>query len=227
MSTESHLRCDLLRYATKGAGTAERYLVLVLAPASNQEIADIQRVDPKAVDMVLGDVHFGNFAKMVRNLITGTREESPLVDDNDARQTAELLYKAGEGRLGTTDSVFVDIFTKRSNLFLQRVAFFYVQTHKRHTLQKAIKGETSGSYKSLLMALSKPRYEFYADALWKAMHGLGTDDNALVFIFSILTKAELKQVAMIFQQKRGKPLASMIRGDTSGNYERLLLELLR
>jgi len=76
------------------------------------------------------------------------------------------------------------------------------------------------------MALSKPRYEFYADRLWKAMHGIGTDDNALVYIFSLLTKAELKQCAMIFQQKRGKPLTAMIRGDTSGNYERLLIALL-
>jgi hypothetical protein len=180
----TNLRRELLRFATKGAGTAERYLIDVLAPASNHEIGDIHRVDPKAIDMVLDDVSFGNFAKMIRNLVKGQREENMIVNDNEAIHIAEVLYKAGEGRLGTDDSTFVDVFTKRSSAFLQRVNFFYQQKHKRHTLQVAIKKETSGHYKSLLMALSKPRYEFYADRLYKAMHGIGTDDAALIYIFS-------------------------------------------
>jgi len=223
----TNLRCDLLRYATKGAGTAERYLIDVLSPACNAEILDIYRLDPKAIDMVLGDVSFGNFAKMIRILVQAKREEIPVINDDEARRVAEVLYKAGEGRLGTDDSVFVDIFTRRSSAFLQRVNLFYSQTHKKHTLQVAIKKETSGNYKSLLMALSKTRYEFYADRLWKAMHGLGTDDNALCYIFSVLTKAELKQVEEIFRRKRNKTLVQMIRGDTSGNFEKLLIELLR
>jgi hypothetical protein len=65
----TNLRRELLRYATKGAGTAERYLIDVLAPASNHEILDIHRVDSKAIDMVLSDVSFGNFAKIIRNLL--------------------------------------------------------------------------------------------------------------------------------------------------------------
>jgi len=227
LNYRTNLRRELLRYATKGAGTAERYLIDVLAPASNQEILDIHRVDPKAIDMVLDDVTFGNFAKMIRNLVRGNREEGVPVNEDEAKRVAETLYRAGEGRLGTDDSIFVDVFTRRSSAFLQRVGFYYSQTHKRHTLQTAIKKETSGHYKSLLMALSKPRYEFYADRLYKAMHGLGTDDNALIYLFSLLTKAELKQVENIFRQKRNKTLQSMIRGDTSGNYEKLLLELLR
>jgi len=228
MNHRTNLRRELLRYATKGAGTAERYLIDVLAPASNYEIQDIHRVDPKAIDMVLNDVTFGNFAKLIKNLLTGKREDNLIpVNDMEAKQVAELLYKAGEGRLGTDDSTFIDIFSRRSPMFIQRVSFFYAQSHKRHTLQVAIKKETSGHYKSLLMALSKTRYEFYADRFFKAMHGLGTDDNALIFIFSILTKAELRQVADIFQRKRNKSLASMIRGDTSGHYEKLLLALLK
>lgn len=226
LNHRTNLRRELLRHATKGLGTAERYLIDVLAPASNQEILDIHRVDPKAIDMVLDDVSFGNFAKMIRILVKGQREENMPINDSEANSIADILYRAGEGRLGTDDSVFVDVFTKRSAAFLQRVNFFYQQKKKRHTLQVAIKKETSGHYKSLLMALSKPRYEFYADRLYKAMHGLGTDDHALVYIFSLLTKAELKQVANIFQQKRGRSLESMIKGDTSGNYEKLLRELL-
>jgi len=226
LNTRTNLRRELLRYATKGAGTAERYLIDVLSPASNQEILDIYRVDPQAIDMVLNDVTFGNFAKCIRVLVKAQREENVPINDTEAQRIAEVLYKAGEGRLGTDDSTFVDIFTSRSAAFLQRVNFFYQQKHKRHTLQVAIKKETSGHYKSILMALSKPRYEFYADRLYKAMHGLGTDDHALIYIFSVLTKAELRQVADIFQRKRSRSLESMIKGDTSGNYERLLREIM-
>jgi len=228
MNHRTNLRREILRYATKGAGTAERYLIDVLAPASNQEIMDIHRVDHQAIEMVLSDVTFGNFAKLIRILVKGQREEwNAPVNDQEAKQTAEILYKAGEGRLGTDDTTFIDIFSRRSSTFLQRVNVIYSQMHKKHTLQVAIKKETSGHYKSLLMALSKPRYEFYADRLYKAMHGAGTDDRSLIYIFSILTKAELKQVATIFQAKRKRTLASMIKGDTSGNYERLLLAILQ
>jgi len=227
MNHRTNLRCDILRHATKGAGTAERYLIDVLAPAHNNEVLDIFRLDPKAIDMVLNDVTFGNFAKLIQNLVKGQREpDNILVNDAEAKTTAEILYKAGEGRIGTDDHTFVDIFSRRSPAFLQRVSFFYAQSHKKHTLQVAIKKETSGHYKSLLLALSKPRYELYADRLYKAMHGAGTDDRALIYIFSILTKAELKITADIFQKKRGRTLASMIKGDTSGNYEKLLLRIL-
>jgi annexin A7/11 len=226
MNNRTNLRRELLRYATKGAGTAERYLIDVLCPASNGEIAEIYKVDPKAIDKVIGDVSLGNFAKCIRRLLTGTRDENPNINDQMAAQVAETLYRAGEGRLGTDDSTFVEVFTKYSPLFFQRVSQIYQTRHKKHTLIQAIKKETSGDYKRVLLALVKLRYHYYADRLFKAMHGLGTDDNALVYIFSLLTKAELKQVKDIFQHRRGKPLESMIRGDTSGCYEKLLLALL-
>eukprot|EP01125_Pyxidicula_operculata_P009406 TRINITY_DN30_c0_g1_i3.p1 TRINITY_DN30_c0_g1~~TRINITY_DN30_c0_g1_i3.p1 ORF type:complete len:454 (+),score=134.94 TRINITY_DN30_c0_g1_i3:33-1394(+) len=226
MNNRTNLRRELLRYATKGAGTAERYLIDVLTPASNGEISDIYRTDPKCIDMVLSDVSLGNFAKIIRRLLTASRDENPYIDDNLASNVSEVIYRAGEGRLGTDDSTFVDTFSKYSANFLQRVSQIYVTRHKHHSLEQAIKKETSGSYKSALVALIKPRYLYYADRLHKAMIGLGTDDHALVYIFSLLTKAELRQVATLFQQKRGKTLESMIKGDTSGNYEKLLRALL-
>jgi len=110
--------------------------------------------------------------------------------------------------------------------FLQKVSQIYSTRHKKHTLQTAVKKETSGDFKKVLLALMKTRYEYYADRLFHAMWGIGTDDRALVYIFSILTKAELRIVSQIFHARRKKGLESYIKGDTSGDYEKLLRELL-
>eukprot|EP01125_Pyxidicula_operculata_P006163 TRINITY_DN2149_c0_g1_i1.p1 TRINITY_DN2149_c0_g1~~TRINITY_DN2149_c0_g1_i1.p1 ORF type:complete len:338 (-),score=83.28 TRINITY_DN2149_c0_g1_i1:27-1040(-) len=221
------MRANHLTVATKGLGTNERFLIDVFAHATNAEIFELQSRFPQAIEGVVGDVSFGNFAKAIKALLKGARDENPYVDDVRAQQVADQLYAAGEGKLGTDDSVFVDVFTKYSSWFLQRVNFFYQQKYK-HDLVTAVKKETSGNYKSLLVALAKPKLVFYADRLYKAMHGAGTDDAGLIYCMSILNKAELKEVARIFGERRkGKTLAAMIKGDTSGHYEEALLALLQ
>jgi len=69
-------------------------------------------------------------------------------------------------------------------------------------------------------------FDYYADRLYKAMHGAGTDDNVLSWIFAYLERHELKYVEAIFNKRFPKSLKDMVKGDTSGHYEKALLELL-
>jgi len=159
--------------------------------------------------------------------LKGTREPAGTpVNDEEARQVAETLYRAGEGKLGTDEKVFTEVLARRSPDFLARVSDHYKTKHK-HNLEQAVKSETSGYFEDVLVGLLKPKYVFAADRLYKAMHGAGTDDVCLVYFFSVMDKNELQEVARIFQLRHNKSLAQMVKDDTSGNYRDLLLARLQ
>lgn len=107
--------------------------------------------------------------------ICAAREESAVVDEAKAINDAKALYKAGEGKLGTDDEVFINLFGRCSWAHLKAVAAQYVlclyhvvfllflllpppppshltyvrrysQTNKKHrTLDQAVDAEFSGA----------------------------------------------------------------------------------
>jgi len=221
----NHVRARFLKHATKGAGTREKYVTDVLAPASNQEILDIFHADPSAIAAVTDDVKHGDWAKCINKMLKGKRDESGQVDEGDAERTAEQLYKAGEGKLGTDETTFTEIFTSRSPAFLKRVSYHYAAKHK-HSLEQAVKKETSGDYESILCALLKTKHEYFADRLLTAVKGLGTDDHFLCYAFGVLSREDLALVARVFQERHGKSLAKEVADDVSGHYGDLIKMLL-
>lgn len=222
----AEVRKQLLLRATKGAGTAEKYLVDVLAPATNAEVLALYQHDPQIVAAVLNDVSHGDFSKVVLEVLKGKRNETQQIDEKEAERVAENLYKAGEGKFGTDEQTFTSLLTQYGPAFLTRVSYHYAAKHK-HSLEIAIKKETSGHYEDILVALTKPSLVYYADRLYQAMHGLGTDERALNYIFAVLSKEEVKQVAHLFQERHKEPLEKAVKGDTSGDYGSLLLALLK
>jgi len=221
------VRKELLKKATKGAGTAEVYLIDALAPATNQEVLDLYQHDPSIVKDVLNDVSHGDFAKVVNELLKGKRDENPHIDESEAAAVAEKLYKAGEGKLGTDEDTFTALLTKHGSLFLQKASSLYASKHK-HGLEVAIKKETSGYYEDILVALVQTPLQYYAERLFSAMKGLGTDERALNYIFGLLSRHDLHQVAAILHEKhKDKTLEKMVESDCSSYYRDLLLALLK
>jgi len=220
------VRCGLLKYATKGAGTAEKYLIDVYAPASNKEVLEIFQTDPTAIAAVVNDVSHGDFAKVINKLMKGKRDESGKIDEGEAARIAEQLYKAGEGKLGTDEDTFTEIMCTYSPAFLKRVSYHYADKHK-HSLESAIKKETSGDYESILLGLLKTRHEYFADRFFNATHGLGTDDHFVCFAFGVLSPDDFVQIAKIFHEKhKDTTLGKQINGDVSGHYGNLIKLLL-
>jgi hypothetical protein len=222
----NHVMADFLKYATKGAGTKEKYITDVLAPSSNKEITDIFHADPTAIGAVTGDVSHGDWAKVVGKMLKGVRDESGKVDESEAEKVAAQLYKAGEGKIGTDEDTFTEILTTRSPAFLKRVSHHYAAKHK-HSLEQAIKKETSGDYESILVGLLKTKHEYFADRFYTAVHGAGTDDHFLCYAFGVLSREDLAQIAKIFHEKHsGTTLAKEVAGDVGGHYGDLIKMLL-
>eukprot|EP01099_Mayorella_cantabrigiensis_P000170 TRINITY_DN1073_c0_g1_i1.p1 TRINITY_DN1073_c0_g1~~TRINITY_DN1073_c0_g1_i1.p1 ORF type:complete len:312 (-),score=66.81 TRINITY_DN1073_c0_g1_i1:78-1013(-) len=64
-----------------------------------------------------------------------------------------------------------------------------------------------------------------AEALMKAMKGLGTNDTVLIDIFTTRPRKHLQEVKKTFKSAYGKSLEDWIKGDCSGNFEKILLDL--
>jgi len=137
------------------------------------------------------------------------------------------LYKVGEGKLGTDEKVFNEVITHYSPHALKQISKHYESKHK-HPLEKAVKSETSGNYEDLLVALLKTRHEYFADRLYDAIAGLGTDNTFLIYAFGVLPKHDMHKVAHIFNERHPKRggLAKAVKEDTSGDYQELLMAIL-
>jgi hypothetical protein len=229
------LLCDLLkpvhaykvesiRKSVKGIGTRESILIDVLTQSSNHEIAAIKSLYPDVERNISNDTS-GNFRKVLLDLLKGNRQETNVIDDSKAEHTAHEIYKAGEYRLGTNDSKFVDIMTTYSPYFLDRVNYHYTRIY-HHSLYKAIEKETSGDYCRALIACCKPPDVYFADRLKQATRGIGTDDWGLIYIFAVHDKAQLKHISKVYTDRGHGNLALDIERDTSGNYRKTLVSLL-
>jgi len=213
-----------IRKAVKGIGTRETILIDVITQSSNAEIQLIKNSYPDVERDVSSDTS-GNFRHVLLEILKGKREEINIIDDSKAEHLAHELYKAGEQRLGTNDSKFIDILTSYSPYFLDRVNYHYTKKHG-HSLYKAIEKETSGYYRDALIALAKPPDIYFADRLFHCMKGIGTEDWGLIYIFAVHDKAQLKHISKVYTERGHGMLATQVEKDTSGNYRKSLVSLL-
>jgi len=217
------LKKETLKGAVEGIGTRENILIDVLTQSTSYEIATLA-ADDKLKKMVLEDVG-GDFKKTIEEIFKALRPDYGGLDPKTAEDVAHQFYKAGEGKLGTDEKKFIEILTHYSLEALLQIEAAYKSKHK-HGLRKAISSETSGSFKRILKALVTPKYEYFAERCHEAIAGAGTDEKTLIYVFSVLDKGELKEVAKLYKETFKESLEQAIKGDTSSHFCKLFLALL-
>eukprot|EP01112_Ceratiomyxa_fruticulosa_P008784 TRINITY_DN2276_c0_g1_i1.p1 TRINITY_DN2276_c0_g1~~TRINITY_DN2276_c0_g1_i1.p1 ORF type:complete len:302 (-),score=64.28 TRINITY_DN2276_c0_g1_i1:103-1008(-) len=220
----------LIHHAVDGLGTREWILIDVLGTTPKPLIdlaAGFYKLNYKA-DMreaVKSDTS-GNFRKALLHLMDGSKDWFSPPDFATVEVDAHELYSKGEGRPGTNDHFFVHFFTSKSPAHIFEVDRAY--TAKRgHGLVRAIKNETSGDYKNLLIALATPHAAYWAQRIHDAVAGLGTNDTLLQRAFILNDKDILQQIAQVYSALYGKSMAEHVKDDTSGWYGKLLQALMR
>lgn len=219
---------QLVRRAVKGVGTHEAILTEIFCTQSNEIIKQIKlsfaaqfgtSLEAAVLDDLSGDVK-----SLFAAILKGSRPESG-ADASLAKTDAELLFKHGEGKVGTDEEVFVKIISERSRQHLELVSQIYANTYG-NSLLKAIRNETSGHFKQALEALITPEAEFFADRVRKAVAGVGTDEDALIRYFSFLTHSELQAANTIYTKKYGSTFKKDVASDVSGNFGKVLVRLI-
>jgi len=88
-----------------------------------------------------------------------------------------------------------------------------------------IKGETTGTFEELVVAILTDPLEYDAKLLHDAIKGIGTSDKILIEVLCARHPDHIKKVHAVFNSNYGQHLVDWIRGDTSGNYQNYLLAL--
>lgn len=231
VKSPNHFDATELREAIEGAGTDESCLIEILSSRSNADILEINKIykaeyGKKLEDAIISDTS-GHFRRLLVSLCQGNRDERETVDVALAKQDAQKLYAAGENKVGTDESQFNAILCARSKPHLRAVFHEYQQMSGRD-IEKSVCREMSGNVESGMVAVVKcirntPAY--FAERLHKAMQGAGTKDTTLIRIMVSRSEIDMLDIRQAYVRTYGKSLYTHISGDTSGDYQKLLLKL--
>ncbi|KAK1345799.1 hypothetical protein QTO34_008264 [Cnephaeus nilssonii] len=239
-----------LKKSMKGTGTDEDALIEILTTRTSRQMKEISQgllhslplvprsapefVEPNGCSVYkksLGDdissETSGDFRKALLTLADGRRDESLKVDEQLAKKDAQILYNAGEKKWGTDEDAFTEILCLRSFPQLKRT-FDEYRNISQKDIEDSIKGELSGHFEDLLLAIvhcARNIPAFLAERLHRALKGAGTDEFTLNRIMVSRSEIDLLDIRAEFKKRCGYSLYSAIKSDTSGDYEAALLKL--
>jgi len=236
-----------LHEAMKGAGTDEAVLIEILTSRTNMEIQAIKDHYKKKLQRDLEhDVEketSGTFRRILVSCLQAGRQEltddqldllcdegpKSVVDQDMAQEDAQKLIDCGIEKAGTDEAEFIKIFALR-NAYQLRATFDHYERMCGKTILESIDSETSGDFRSTLKAIAKcviDRPAYFAERLYKAMKGAGTTDTTLIRIIVSRSEYDLGDIKEAFERLYGKSLAEMVHSDTSGDYGKFLLALIK
>ncbi|CAF3586615.1 unnamed protein product [Rotaria sordida] len=225
--------CYELQRAIKGLGTNDEALIEILASRSNKRLRAINDQYAKLFNQsleknIVNDTS-GHFKKLLIALLQGQRSESNQINENEIKNDAKQLYEAGEKKWGTDESKFIQILCNRSDVQLKAVFEVYQQYSKKD-IEVNIKSETSGSLCNGLLTIvrvMRNRPGFFAYQLKKALKGAGTDEDELNRVIISRCEVDMIQIKEEYENIMKRSLEDHIHNDTSGDYRKILLELIK
>lgn len=237
-----------LHDAMKGAGTNEKVLTEIICTLSNQDVKILkeayQRLYKKDLEKEVISESSGFYQRLLVACLQGHRAEitpaqvqrlqaggfEAAVDRQLAKQEAQELVNAGLKKVGTDESVFLRILLNRDPWQL-RVTLEEYQKLAGEDIFTSIGKEMSGDLAEALetVVLSQISQALYfARTLYKAMKGAGTRDHTLIRIIVTRSEIDLEEIKKEFiKATGGKTLQEFIAGETSGDYKKALLAILK
>jgi annexin A7/11 len=155
------------------------------------------------------------------------------VDPQQVEHDVRTLYNAGEGRSGTDEITFCNVIINRSDNQLRAIAQAY-KRHHHHTLEHAIQSEFSGHMRHVLLHIVEGAINPMArDAVLieRSMEGAGTKDERLTYrivrAYWEGGRPHLEGVKEAYHRIYKQSLVHRVKGETSGDFERLLVAILK
>jgi len=221
----------VLRGAMAGMGTDERALIDVICTKNQREMALVKRAYATLYERdLIKDIQSetsGNFKRILVSLASAGRENKP-IDTELATKEAKELFEAGEAKWGTDESTFNRIFATRSFPQLRLTMNAY-KTHKGQNMEKVIENEMSKDLKRAYLTLVRYIQDpiaYYSEVLYRSMKGLGTDDNTLIRTVLSRCEIDLGDIKNMFEKLHQKTLDQAIKSETSGDYRKIMLQIV-
>ena len=220
---------DALRKAMKGFGCDEKAIIDICVGRTNAQRLEIVKAYKASYGRDLladlkSELH-GNLEDLAVALFT-----DPIEYD------AVELRKAMKG-LGTNEDTLIEIIASRPPPVLLQIKKKYNEKFKRD-LEKDVYSETSGTLRTLLIALleckrstnTQPdlkKCEAIAEEIYQAGEArLGTTESVFNKHFCNLSPIELQQVAKAYVEKVGHTILQAIEKEFSGDAKKTLLTIV-
>jgi annexin A7/11 len=219
----------------KGAGTRESAMNDSLLGRSNADMRAIKQAYHETFRRSLESDVKGDLSMKTERLFdmvmqaTRNEESSPIIPSDLDRDCNEL-HRATDGKIGTDELQVCSIISHRSDGQLRAIAQMYQQKYST-TLQKIIEREFSGHMKEALLLMVNRATDpamTEAELLEAAMKGMGTKDNLLVqrVIRNHWNPAHKDQVKRAYAHRYKRDLISRVKGEVSGDYQKLMIAVL-
>nr|XP_009940951.1 PREDICTED: annexin A6 [Opisthocomus hoazin] len=152
---------------------------------------------------------------------------------SDAKEIKDAI--AG---IGTDEKCLIEILASRTNQEIHNLVAAYKDAYERD-LEADIVGDTSGHFKKMLVVLlqgtreeddvvSEDLVEQDAKDLLEAGEmKWGTDEAQFIYILGRRSKQHLRLVFDEYLKISGKPIERSIRGELSGDFEKLMLAVVK
>ena len=224
---------QILRDATKGAGTTESLIYPICCGRSKEEIELLKKAffivyDKDLVTTVDSDLSGDLKQFILTSLQELTEDYDPEVHTEEkAEEIAETFYNAGQGKWGTDEKTFFRTICTTPAELLSKVDHIYSRKYG-NTLEKAVKKELGGKTEDACLhavGMILNPYETIAELFESTMKGLGTDEDGLTACV-IRYQHVLPNVKEAYEKKYGKSLRDRIHGETSGQYRDLMIRLI-
>ncbi|XP_029909598.1 annexin A2 [Myripristis murdjan] len=127
---------------------------------------------------------------------------------------------------GVDEQTIIDVLTKRTYSQRKDIAFEYERRTKKEMIP-ALKSALSGSLETVILGLMKSPAQYDASEIRGSIKGLGTDEETLIEMLCSRSNAELVEIRRVYKEMFKKDLEKDVADDTSGNFAKLLLALVK
>ncbi|PWY71721.1 Annexin [Aspergillus heteromorphus CBS 117.55] len=223
------------RDSIEGVGTKEWLLNDVVLSRSNADLTSIKSVYERTHQHTLqkdveGDLSFKTLGLFSMVLRATRHEESAPLDPTIIEAEAKSLHGATAARVVNNVEEVCGIFARASDNELRAINHAF-STRYNIQLDKHIEKEFSGHMKDALLHMLRTALDpamHDAEQLEDCMKGMGTKDERLVIrvVRVHWNPQHLDQVKRAYRVRYGKDLIDRVRGETSGDYQRLMVALL-
>ncbi|KAE8720589.1 Annexin D2 [Hibiscus syriacus] len=169
----------------------------------------------------------GDYRKLLVPLVSTFRYEGEESDMSLAKSEAKILHeKISDKQYG--DEELIRILTTRSKAQLNATLSHYNNSFGS-PINKDLKADPSDQFLKLLRSAIKcltTSEKYFEKVLRQALGKSGTDEWALTRVVATRAEVDMVRIKEAYQRRNSVPLDKAIAGDTSGDYEKMLLALI-
>lgn len=224
--------CQTLRTALKGIVKDEDTLIEILATRPSymlKLLMERYRELFKGRDL-MKDIETetsGIAKKIFTSILETNRNTNNTPDLEECQDLAKKLKNEGEKKWVEEDSIFGKIITEKSPLEFAYISRMFHKITGYNILQginNELTGENKKFMSNIVYAILSPS-EYFATRVNKAIKGLGTNDKLLIRILVTRYEIDMHLIKQYYSQIYDKNMIDDIKGDTSGDYCKILVKL--